>query len=61
MTKNEKQIENPKTPYSRPQLIVYGDIREITLTNKEGKAPDKPGQQQYRTGYVRPTPRRDQQ
>ena len=36
MTENEKQIEktddlNLKTPYSRPQLVVYGDIKEITL------------------------------
>ena len=26
-----------KKPYQSPQLRVYGDIRELTLTNGQGK------------------------
>jgi hypothetical protein len=57
MTENEKKIEkktddpNPKTPYTRPQLVVYGDIRDITLTKQKGGAPDNPGQDRTMTGF----------
>jgi len=35
---NEKVV---KKPYDKPQLIVYGDIREITRTSpKGGNEPD---------------------
>jgi hypothetical protein len=56
MTENENQteknIDNPdlKRTYSRPQLVVYGDIREITLTKQKGGAPDNPGQERTMTG-----------
>jgi len=34
-----KQTESIKKPYSRPQLEVYGNLREITQANgKTGKA-----------------------
>ena len=62
MTENEKQIEmntddpNPKTPYSAPQLVVHGDIWEITLTKKQGQKIDKPGQETLRTGFSQPSP-----
>ena len=59
MTEHEKQIEkntddpNPKRPYSRPQLVVYGDIREITLTKQTNRGPDNPGQEMNMTGIPR--------
>jgi hypothetical protein len=65
MTENEKHIENntedpkPKTSYNSPQLVVYGDIREITLASKLGEAMDnaKPGQNLNMTNFPpRPTP-----
>jgi hypothetical protein len=57
MTEHENRIEkntddpNLKRPYSRPQLVVYGDIREITLTKQKGRAPDNPGQDRTMTGF----------
>jgi hypothetical protein len=62
MSENEKQVENNtddpnlKRPYSRPQLVVYGDIRDITLTKQKGGAPDNPGQERTMTGFESPTP-----
>lgn len=56
MIEHEKQIEkntddpNLKRPYSRPQLVVYGDIREITLTKQKNGAPDNPGKEVNMTG-----------
>jgi hypothetical protein len=63
MTEHEEQTDkntddpNLKRPYSRPQLVVYGDIREITLTKQKGRAPDNPGQDMTMTGFDSPTPR----
>ena len=60
MTEHEKQIEkntdepNLKRPYTRPQLVVYGDIRDITLTKQTDKAPDNPGQEVNMTGVPKP-------
>ncbi len=28
--KNSHDLESPRKPYRSPQLIVYGDIRELT-------------------------------
>jgi hypothetical protein len=64
MTKNEKQMEktndpNHKTPYSHPQLVVYGDIQEITLARREGEASDNPapGSNLTMTGFSQGTPK----
>ena len=57
MTENEMPVgmktdlSNPKIPYSRPQLVVYGDIREITLTKQTSKRSDNPGQENNMTGF----------
>jgi hypothetical protein len=64
MTENKKQIEkntedpNHKTPYNSPQLVVYGDIWEITLARREGKDKDNPGpgQEFNMTGFSGPSP-----
>ena len=70
MTENEMQIEkadypNHKSPYTHPQLTVYGDIWEITLAKREGKDKDNAGPQQEfnMTGFSgpSPTPTRDPQ
>lgn len=34
---NDAQEERGKRTYRTPQLVVYGDIREITLTSATGK------------------------
>ena len=64
MTKNEKQMEktndpNHKTPYSHPQLVVYGDIQEITLARREGEARDNAGRETQinMTGFSQGTPK----
>jgi hypothetical protein len=65
MTENEKQIEkntndpNPKMTYSRPQLVVYGDIQEITLARREGEAMDNAGRDSNinMTGFSDPKPK----
>jgi hypothetical protein len=65
MTENEMQIEktddpNPKTPYSRPQLVIYGDIQEITLSTLID-AVDRdnagPGTNRNKTRIPNPTPK----
>jgi hypothetical protein len=67
MTENEMQIEktddpNPKTPYSHPQLVVYGDIQEITLstlidaTDRDNAGP---GTNRNKTRIPNSTPRPD--
>ena len=38
------QTQNSKEPpYSRPQLAIYGDIRQITQANASGVANDGSG------------------
>lgn len=69
MTENEKQVEkktdkpNLKTPYSRPQLVIYGDIQEITLGSKNEGSRDNAGSSASnynKTGYPSPTPKPNQ-
>ncbi len=33
----------PKKPYSKPTLTVYGTVRELTQTNSRINLRDKPG------------------
>jgi len=36
-----RQEEKPTDrPYSRPQLVIYGDIKQITQTNAGGQSSD---------------------
>jgi hypothetical protein len=50
MTEKEKDVLtkpgelDKKAPYRSPQLVVYGDIREITLTTQRAGSADNPGQ-----------------
>lgn len=39
-----------KVPYSMPRLVVYGDIRELTLTAQKAKNTDNKGQDMNMTG-----------
>jgi hypothetical protein len=32
MTKEKEEKKAAQEPYSRPQLVIYGDIRQITQT-----------------------------
>ena len=56
MTEKEKDLVtksgelDKKTPYRSPQLVVYGDIREITLTTQKAGAADNPGKDMNMTG-----------
>jgi hypothetical protein len=56
MIKKENQTEsktykaNVKTPYSSPQLVTYGDVRELTLTAQKSVRNDNPGQENNMTG-----------
>jgi len=49
MTEKEKDLVTKsgglgeKAPYRSPQLIVYGDIREITQTSQKAGMADNPG------------------
>jgi hypothetical protein len=55
MSKKENQVEsktdknNAKAQYSSPQLVNYGDIRELTLTAQKAVAPDNPGMEENMT------------
>jgi hypothetical protein len=40
----------PKKPYKRPSLTVYGTVRELTQRNSRAKLRDKPGGGSNRTG-----------
>ena len=33
-------MDTEKKPYTPPQLTVYGDVRQLTATGKEGEQPD---------------------
>ena len=64
MTEYEKQMENTddpnhRAPYSHPQLVVYGDIREITLARERGEERDNPGpgSNYNMTGFSQSTPK----
>ena len=56
MVENGKQVVkidgcDSREPYRRPQLVVYGDVREITLTKQAAKTTDNPGQEVNMTGF----------
>ena len=56
MIKEENQIENKtdktkdKAPYRSPQLVTYGDIRELTLLAQKAPRSDNPGKENNMTG-----------
>jgi hypothetical protein len=39
-----------KAPYNSPQLVMYGNIREMTLNAQKAPAPDNKGQDMNMTG-----------
>jgi hypothetical protein len=57
MTDSEKHVEKktsssiPKTTYNRPQLVVYGSVREITLTKQKANTSDNPGNDNNMTAF----------
>jgi len=56
MVENGKQVVkidgfDSKETYRRPQLVVYGDVREITLTKQAAKTTDNPGKEVNMTGF----------
>jgi hypothetical protein len=56
MIKKENQVgskteqTNVKAPYSSPQLVTYGDIRELTLTAAQGANDNPDGRSDSKTG-----------
>jgi hypothetical protein len=56
MIKKEKQMgseiekSNDKAPYHSPQLVIYGDIRDITQTAQKAPSADNPGMENNMTG-----------
>ena len=36
-------MDTEKKPYTPPQLTIYGDVRQLTATGKEGEQPDGDG------------------
>jgi hypothetical protein len=56
MTEREKDVitksgePSKKAPYRSPHLVVYGDIRELTLTAQKAVASDNPGKDMNMTG-----------
>jgi hypothetical protein len=56
MTEREKDVMSKsgelgkKAPYRSPHLVVYGDIRELTLTAQKAAAADNAGKDMNMTG-----------
>ena len=50
---NQKGTEidktNDKAPYRSPQLVIYGDIREITQLSQKAPMSDNPGNENNMT------------
>jgi len=56
MVEKEKHVgSNPgkqedKAPYRAPRLMIYGDIRQMTLTAQRAMSADNPGMDMNMTG-----------
>ena len=56
MTEKEKDVVTKtgelgdKAPYRSPQLVTYGDVRELTLLTQKAPRSDNPGMENNMTG-----------